>query len=120
MLNILAAGTCNIDIDAIVPAFTVSIINLVKIVIPIILIVFGMIDLGKAVMSNDEKTMKAAQTTFIKRIVYAVIIFFIVAIVQLVFGMLASAGATDKDNEGNTAACISCFISDTANCKNKN
>ena len=37
----------------------------------IILIIFGMLDLAKAVMANDDKEMKEAQKKLIKRIVYA-------------------------------------------------
>lgn len=114
-------GACSIDIDMIVPTFTVGLVNLVKVIIPILLVAYGMMDLAKAVMANDEKIMKEAQGKFIKRIVYAVIIFFIVAIVQLIFGTLASASAKSQTGEvskTNINACIACFISDTAQCRN--
>lgn len=106
------------EIDAIVPGFVSSLVNVVKILIPIILIAYGMIDLAKAVMANDEKVMKEAQSKLIKRIVYAVVIFFVVAIVQAVFGMLANAGEGD-DYKNNMNSCISCFISgpDSKACK---
>lgn len=114
-------GACSIDIDMIVPTFTVGLVNLVKVIIPILLVAYGMMDLAKAVMANDEKIMKEAQGKFIKRIVYAVIIFFIVAIVQLIFGTLASASAKSQTGEvskTNINACIACFISDPAQCRN--
>lgn len=114
-------GACSIDIDMIVPTFTVGLVNLVKVIIPILLVAYGMMDLAKAVMANDEKVMKEAQGKFIKRIVYAVVIFFIVAIVQLIFGTLASASAKSQTGEvskTNINACIACFISDTAQCRN--
>ena len=76
-----------------------------------------MLDMAKAVMANEEKEMKEAQKKLIKRIIYAVIIFFIVALVQFVFGRLAKAdtngGNVDKND---TAACISCFISSADSC----
>lgn len=118
-------GKCSIEIASVVPSFTVTVVNLLKIFIPIILVIYGMIDLSKAVMANDDKVMKEAQTKLIKRIVYAIVIFFVVAVVQLVFGKLAEAGgyvsAQDgkSDNEKdktNVSACISCFISDTSKC----
>lgn len=114
-------GACSIDIDMIVPTFTVGLVNLVKVIIPILLVAYGMMDLAKAVMANDEKIMKEAQGKFIKRIVYAVIIFFIVAIVQLIFGTLAKASGKSQTGEvskTNINACIACFISDTAQCRN--
>lgn len=114
-------GACIIDIDMIVPTFTVGLVNLVKVIIPILLVAFGMIDLAKAVIGNDEKVMKEAQGKFIKRIIYAVVIFFIVAIVQLIFGTLATASQGSSSGEiskTNVNACIACFISDTSQCRN--
>lgn len=115
MSNLGLLLACDIEIDPIVPAFTSGCITIIKIAIPIILIVLGMIDLAKAVMSNDDKVVKEAQGKLIKRIVYAVVIFFVVAIVQFVFGLLGTASENansdmtsyDKDS---LSGCISCFI----------
>lgn len=115
----ILAGGCTIAIDMIVPTFTKALVDVVKVLIPILLVAYGMIDLTKAVMSNDEKVMKEAQSRFIKRIIYAVVIFFIVAIVQLIFGMLATASeksSTGKVERNTVQACIACFISDTSQC----
>ncbi len=115
----MLAGGCTINIDLIVPTFTKGLVDLVKVIIPILLVAFGMIDLAKAVIGNDEKIMKEAQNRFIKRIIYAVVIFFIVAIVQLVFGLLATASTKSdggKIDENTVSACIACFISDTSQC----
>lgn len=68
--------------------------------IPIILILMGTIDLGKAVMASDDKEIKAAQGRLIKRVIYAVIIFFMVTIVSLVMDLIGTAD--DNDIEGNT------------------
>lgn len=111
MLNILAGTTCSgalgFSIPEIIPALVHLAVLAIKIFIPIILIVLGMMDLAKAVMANEEKAMKEAQSRFIKRLLYAVLVFLVVAIVQTIFGLLAGADAT----EGSTAtACINCFI----------
>ena len=50
--------------------------------IPIILIVLGTLDLGKAVISSDDKAVKEAQGKLIKRCIYAILVFFIVTIVS--------------------------------------
>lgn len=116
MLEIL---TCSIDIDPIVPNTISFVVDLLKIGIPILLIVFGMLDLGKAVMSNDEKEMKAGQSKLIKRCLYAVLVFFIVALVQFIVGVLGdqSAGSENSVDENNIQDCIDCFINNK-NCKN--
>ena len=62
-------------------------------------------------MSNDEKEMKGAQGKLIKRCIYAVAVFFVVALVQFLFGQLGKAdeNATTVD-KGNISGCIDCFI----------
>ena len=45
-------------IPSALPVFSTNLINLVKIMVPILLIILGMIDFAKAVISNDEKQMK--------------------------------------------------------------
>ena len=69
-----------------------GIIPLIQLGIPIILIILGMIDLGKAVVASKEDEIKAAQKLLIKRAIYAIAIFFVVLFVNLVFGLLSNAG----------------------------
>lgn len=59
-----------------------------KIVIPIILIVLGMIDLGKAVISSDEKAISKSAKSLALRIVAAVVIFFIPTLIGAVFKLV--------------------------------
>ena len=51
-----------------------GVIPLIQIGIPIILIILGMLDLGKAVVASKEDEMKKAQSTFIKRVVETLIV----------------------------------------------
>lgn len=76
---------------------------LIQIIIPIGLIIFGTIDLGKAVIASDEKEVKAAQGRLIKRIIYAVLIFFVVVIVSAVMNIVATGG------EGDTTGWQACW-----------
>lgn len=78
-----------------------GIIPLIQVGIPIILIILGMLDLGKAVVASKEDEIKSAQKLLIKRAIYAVAIFFVVLIVQLVFGLLSNAG-DDYGTQGNS------------------
>ena len=70
-----------------------SIINLIKWGVPILLIIFGMLDLGKAVMAGKEDEMKKAQGTLIKRFIYAVAVFLVVTLVTFVMNIVADSGA---------------------------
>lgn len=116
MLEILACSVGGVSMkNNAIPALTTTVVSVFKIVIPVILIVLGMVDLGKAVTSNDEKQMKEAQKTLIKRVIYAVLIFFITSLVQWIFAALVPDGDKAKNNN-NAASCISCFISKTEDC----
>ncbi len=79
-------------------------VTIFKIVIPILLIIFGSIDLGKAVVASDDKAIKGATTTLVKRLIAAIVIFFIPTIVRAVFGLLSNASETMKQAEN----CINC------------
>lgn len=68
-----------------------AIINLIKIAVPILLVVLGMIDMGKAVASQKEDKIKAGQKNLLSRLVTGFIVFFIVAIVQLLVGIIESS-----------------------------
>ena len=68
----------------------VKIVNIVKIIIPIALIGYGLIDLGKAVIASKEDEMKKAQGALIKRIIYAVIVFLIVTLVTFATGLVGA------------------------------
>lgn len=78
-----------------------GIFPIIQIGIPIILILMGTIDLGKAVMSNDDKEIKGATSKLIKRAIMAVAVFFVVTIVTVVFGWLGTTGEGDIEDAGN-------------------
>ena len=111
MINTLV-NCGGLEIPAAIPNLVHLIILGIKIFIPVVLIIFGMIDLGRAVMSNDDKTMKEKQSLLIKRIVYAVLIFLVVSIVQVVIGLVANV---DTENNGGISkdkmtTCIKAFV----------
>lgn len=87
------------DLAPIIKLIKHGFIPLLQIGIPIVLIVLGMIDLGKAVIASKEDEIKKAQGMLIKRLIYAIAVFFVVTIVTVVFGIFVESGA-DKDIEG--------------------
>ena len=84
-----------------------TIIVVIKIAVPILLIIFGMLDLGKAVVAAKEDEIKKGQQTFIKRAIAAVIVFFVLQIVQIIVRFISAGDA-------NIAQCFNCFIHGTA------
>jgi len=61
-----------------------------KIVIPLLLIIFGMIDLGQAVIGSKEDDIKKATNKLLRRAIAAVVIFFIPTIVGALMGLVGS------------------------------
>lgn len=90
-----------------------GIFPIIQIGIPILLILMGTIDLGKAVMSNDDKEIKGATGKLIKRAIAAIAVFFVTTIVTVVFSWLGSTGdsnaAAGKGSDTNSQNWLHCW-----------
>ena len=75
--------------------------------VPILLIILGMIDLGKAVIASKEDEVKKATKAFGKRFIYAVAVFLVVWLVGFVFSTFAKVGgdAISGYDENSWKAC---------------
>ena len=89
------------------------IIMIIKILVPIILIVLGSIDLGKASLSGDDKALKEAIVIFCKRVLIGLIIFFIPTILDFFLGLIE--GATDVSSKYQ--GCTDCILNPTNSSK---
>ena len=87
-----ATGEINCNDETLLGVLSIAktVVRILQIVVPIALIVWGTLDLGKAVIEGDEKKMKEKRKPFIQRIISAVIVFlvpwFVLIIMQLVKG----------------------------------
>lgn len=77
----------------------------IKVVVPILLVIFGMLDLGKAVMAQKEDEIKKGQQTFLKRLVAAAIVFLVIFVAQLVVSIVAG-----QTSDGGVWDCANCII----------
>lgn len=96
-------GNLDFDFSGTFPYLVSTAITIIKIVVPILLIIFGMLDLGKAVVASKEDEIKKGQQTFIKRAIAAVIVFFVIQIVQLIVSFVSS-------KDPNITQCFNCFV----------
>lgn len=86
---------------------TRNILKLIKILVPVIIIIMGMVDLLKAVMASDEKKMAEAMPQLIRKLIAGVVIFLIISIVQFVFkNLLVNTGAM----ENSMLDCVKYFV----------
>lgn len=87
-----------------------KVIRIILIVIPIIIVLMGTFDLGKAVMAGEDKEIKEAQKMFIKRLVYGVVIFFIPYLVAGVYSLFDGMSTEGGDTNEGTNLCWKCAI----------
>lgn len=76
--------------DFIVRIIKDGIFPIVQVVIPIILIVLCTFDLGRAVIGSDDKENKKILKRIVRRLVFAILIFFIVTVINLIFTMVGN------------------------------
>lgn len=86
------------------------VIYIIRIAIPIIIVLLGTLDLGKAVIAGEDKKIKESQKSFLLRLVYGIAIFFVFNIVNVIFGMLG----LDLDN-GAPRVCWVCATKPNGN-----
>lgn len=94
------------QIPAKAPELVHMFILIAQIAVPILLVIFGMIDFAKGIMSQKEDEIKKGQKTFISRVIMGAVIFFIVALVKLLIGIVVD----NSGNRQNIIACIDCFV----------
>ena len=104
--DIYTCGSSNFQFAGNFPYIVSTIILIIKIAVPILLIIFGMLDLGKAVVASKEEEIKKGQQLFIKRAISAVIVFFVIQVVQILVRFLAG-------NEPSIVQCFNCFVNGT-------
>ncbi len=102
---VVSCGSSVKNIPVAIPRIVSIVYTIIQIVVPILLVVFGSIDLVKGVMAQKEDEIKKGQHTFIKRIIAAAIVFFVFAVVKFVVSI-----AADSTDSPTMMDCIECFI----------
>ena len=97
-------GSLGFSFPGTFPYLVHTIIIIIQIAVPILLVIFGMLDMGKAVVAAKEDDIKKGQQTLIKRIIAALIVFFVILIVQLLIGFVSGS------NENSVLDCFDCFV----------
>ena len=88
------------------------VVKVIWIGVPVLLVILGMIDLGKAVIASKEDEVKKATKAFGKRFLYAVAVFAVVWIVTIVLNLVAGLGLTN----GNGGTINKEDLNDWKNC----
>ena len=99
----------NIPIDNTYVQIIRIIVMFLKIVAPIILVIMGMLDFVKVLVSKDAKIGDGFKTFFL-RLVSATLLYFIVPIVELLLNIVISTGVIDKSYN-----CVRCLAENECN-----
>ena len=87
-----------------------KILGVFKIVIPLLVIIYGMIDLGKAVVASKDDEIKKAAKQLLIRIIAGIVVFFIPVLVGFAFSL------ADNISEADYSKCSEC-IQSSSGCK---
>lgn len=91
-----------------IPSALPKVLNIVYIIlqiaVPVLLVVLGTLDLFKSIIASKDDEMKKGQGMFLKRLIAAVLIFFVFSIVKLIISLVADG------NENQLIDCAECFI----------
>lgn len=88
------------------------VIFIIKILIPIILIVFGSIDLAKAVLASKDDEIKKSMKTLVVRVIAGIIIFFIPTFLNFVIKLIGGENIYNEKN-GSFGFCTHCMLEPT-------
>lgn len=86
--------------------FIGNIISVIKIGVPLIIIVFGMIDFGRAVVSSDDKATSSAAKSLIQRLIAGIVIFLIPSFFLGTMNILFKEEMDSYDN----LSCVKCIL----------
>lgn len=85
-----------------------TILTVLKIAIPLIIIILGIIDLAKAITSSQPEEIKKSATSLLWRFIGAVLIFFLPNIVMAMFHFL---GPWEADvDQADYSICYNCIV----------
>ena len=99
------------------------IIRIIQIAVPILLVIFGMIDFAKSVVAKSEDDVKKYRKNFTSRLISAIVVFLVVWVVQFAVSLISTV--EDKTNEdGQTISdiwsCSKKFINGVENTSSNN
>lgn len=105
-----------------------TVYDIIKILVPVLLIIMATIEIGKATLSGDEKDIKKAGTSSAKKAIAAVVIFFLPIVIETALNLIPSYKENEYYNSehektasgSNFSKCTYCFFNaNVASCDNR-
>lgn len=92
-------------IDEKIPNIVSTIVTVIKIVVPVLLVIMGMLDFAKSMSAGKEEDIKKGQKIFVKRLISGALVFLVFTFVQFIVSFVA-----DEEDKDNLATCSQCFL----------
>ena len=102
-------GCGNVCIPADIAKITSLVYNIIKVVVPLVLIFIGMFDMAKAVTSKSEDEVKKAQQLFAKKAVAGALVFILFSAITWMLSILDSTSG-NANGEKNVASCLNALF----------
>lgn len=81
-------------------------IQIIYWIVPIVIIILGMTDYAKAIISNDEKSLTKATSTLVRRIVSGIVIFMVPTLISTFSSILLKYDITNNQ----FMICTNCLL----------
>ncbi len=88
------------------------ILYIIKILVPVIIIVLGSIEFGKAAISKDEKSIMVAANNLINKFILGILIFMIPTLLDAALSLVRGTKEATQDYETCTTCLLSPFSED--------
>ena len=92
------------------------VIQVIRWIVPLMLIVLGMIDFGKSAISSDDSALNKATTTLIRRIIAGIVVFFVPTIVMAILKAIEITNGIEYLNNSKFGTCTKCLFSPFNDC----
>ena len=97
-------------------ALVKDILGIAFVLIGVVLVVLVIIDIAKAIIASEEKEVKGYQKAAIRRVIYFVVIFFVVTLVTFVFNLLGKRTDTNVSGGATWVDCWNDPLCEKGNC----
>ena len=95
--------------DIVIPKMAATLVHtiyvILQIAVPVLIIIFGSLDLLKATIAQKEDEIKKGQHIFVRRLILGAVVFVVFALVQLAVGLVAP-----RNTNVGMWDCVDCLI----------
>ena len=118
--NVMAATDWSkiCDQNDVKQAFKIAgyVVQLARWIVPLILIVLGMVDFGKAAISSDDKAISKATAALVRRFIAGVVVFFIPTIVLAILNVIDITNGIEEKSDTTFGQCTKCLFDPSDSC----